>query len=228
MKHDYHGKDKPGVKAHRIAVKLGYDGEHDGVGELSCDHPAHIKVFEKVDDTAEKTLPWKIPAAELKGKTVYVEAQAQSDSVGGTELKLTLKDGTIPPKKPDATEKITCILLKLDIYKARPEDNSDPVIIDEAKKIDPGRAVLVQGTTDKRLWAQRAKLVVAKAKPYDYAKKLILKPITQGVEAFPADKEQPAAGQTALTGDGLKFANGSIDQAKARRFGSKVRPRAPR
>jgi hypothetical protein len=214
VKHDYQGKDKPPVKVHRIPVKLGYEGDHDGVGELSCDHPEHIKVFDKEDDTVEKALPWKINADELKGKTVYVEGKEASGSVGGTELKLTLKEGTIPPKKDDATEKITCVLLKLDIYKARPEDNSDPVIVEEAKKIDPGRAVLVQGTTDKRLWAQRAKLVVAKAKPADYAGKLILKPITDAVQVFAADKETPAAGQTALSGDGLKFPNGGIDEAK--------------
>ena len=219
VKHDYHGKDKPGVKPHRIAVKLDYTGDHDGVGELSCT-PDDVKVFDKEDDPPDqaKAMPWKIKAAELKGKTVYIEGTKASTAVAGTELKLTLKDGTIPPKKDDATEKITCVELKLNIYKARVEDAVDPVIIDEAPKLDPGRAVLVQGSTDKRLWAQRAKLAVAKAKPTDYAGQLVLKPLTDGVEAFAEDQEKPASGQVALTGDALKPANGAIDAAKGKVF----------
>lgn len=213
VKHDYHGKKKPGVKAHRIPVKLGYDGVHDGVGELSCDHADQIKVFEKENDTKEKALPWSIKASKLK-TTVYLEGAKESAAVAGTELKLTLKNGTVPPKVDSATEKITCVLLQLDIYKARPVDNSDPVIVTEAIKLDPGRPILVQGTVDTRLWAQRAKMVVAKAKPYDYAGNLVLKPITaDGVVAFLQDKEVPAPGQVALSGAGLKFANGVIDQA---------------
>jgi hypothetical protein len=219
VKRDYHGKDKPGVKPHRIAVKLDYTGDHDGIGELSCS-PDDVKVFEKEDDPADKakTMPWKIKASDLKGKTVWVEGAKPSSAVKGTELKLTLKDGTIPPKKDDATEKITCIELKLDIYKARTEDTVDPVIVDEAPKLDPGRAILVQGSTDTRLWAQRAKLVVAKAKPTDYAGQLVLKPLTGGVELFAEDKEKPASGQTALTGDELKPANSAIDTAKGKTF----------
>ena len=216
VKHDYQGKVKPDDKPHRVPVKLGLKGDYDGVGELTVS-PADVLVFEKEDDKDDKAkpLPWKIKAADLKpGKTVYIQAKNASKNDKGTELKLTLKEGTIPPKVADATEKITCVLLQLNIYKVRPEDGSEPVQIDETHKIDPGRAVLVQGTTDKRLWAQRAKLVVARAKPVDHKGNLVLKTITGSVEAFGADKEKPAHGQTALHGDGLKFANDKIDQAK--------------
>jgi hypothetical protein len=78
-------------------------------------------------------------------------------------------------------------------------------------KLDPGRPVLEQVTLNNRLWAQRAKMVVAKAKPHDYAGTLVLKPITDAVVAFAAADEVPASGQTELTGDGLKFVNGPID-----------------
>lgn len=208
VKHDYHGKKKPGVKAHRIAVKLGYDGTHDGVGELSCDHADQIRVFEKETDTKEKALPWSIKASKLK-TTVYVEGAKESSAVAGTELKLTLKNGTIPPKVDSATEKITCLLLQLNIYKPRPEDNSDPEIIAEGPKIDPGRAVIVQGTTDKVLFAHRAKLVVTQAKPVDYTGKLLLKPLKDNLDLF--TPEIPATAQVAVTGDALKFDNAAID-----------------
>ena len=173
-------------------------------------------MYEKQDDAADKAqaLPLEIKAADLQGKTVYVEGVKPSSAVSATELKLSLTKGTIPPKQVAATEKITCVKLKLDIYKARPEDNSEPVVIDDATKIDPGRAVVVQGTTDKRLWAQRAKMVLSKAEPNDYAGKLVLKPLTGGVEVFAAEMEKPASGQTALSGDALKFANPPIDQTK--------------
>ena len=211
VKHEYHGKKKPGVKAHRIAVKLGYQGDHDGVGELSCAQADQIKVFEKENDTSAKTLPWSIKASGLQNKTVYVEGAKESPSVAGTELKLTLKNGTILPKVDDATEKITCLLLKLNVYKPRPEDNSDPVIMDEGLKIDPGRGIIVQGATDKLLFAHRAKLVLIQAKPVAYTGKLILKPIKDNVELFGSADEVPASGQTVLSGDSLKFDNGTID-----------------
>ena len=210
VKHDYHGKKKPGVKAHRIAVKLGYDGTHDGVGELSCDHADQIKVFAKETDTSEKALPWSIKASNLK-TTVWVEGAKESASVLGTELKLTLKNGTIPPKVVDATQKITCVLLQLNIYKMRPEDNSEPVVIDEGPKIDPGRAVIVQGATDKLLFAHRAKLAVMQAKPVDYTGKLVLKPLKDNLDLYGSAQEVPATGQVAVTGDALKLDNAGID-----------------
>ena len=213
VKHDYHGKKKPGVKAHRIAVKLGYQGDHDGVGELSCAQADQIKVFEKENDTSAKTLPWSIKASGLKNKTVYVEGAKESAAVDGTELKLTLKNGTIPPKVDEATEKITCLLLQLNGYKARPEDNSDPEIMDEGPKIEPGRAIIVQGAADNLLFAHRAKLVLMQAKPVDYTGKLILKPIKDNLDLYGSTDEVPATGQATLSGGALKFDNATIDAA---------------
>ena len=217
VKHDYHGKKKPDVKPHRIMVTLGYDGDHDGVGELSCDHPDQIKVYEKQNGTSAKALPWSIKASKLK-TTVWVEGAKESSAVAGTELKLTLKNGTIPPKVDAATEKITCVLLQMDVYKWRPEDNSDPEIVTEPLKIDPGRSVLLQGTTATRLWAQRAKLVVAKAKPYDYAGKLVIKPIIDNLSMFAVADEVAVSGQVALAAAALTLDNATIDQASGTTF----------
>jgi hypothetical protein len=216
VRHDYQGKPKPGVKPHRIPVKLSFGGDHDGDGEFNSNHADHIVVFEKADDAEDKAkrLPWNIKAADLKDKTVFIEGKAPSASMQDTQLTLTLKNGSAPPKNNPATEKITCILLELDIFKWRPDDGSDPVQIGEGPKIDPGRAVLVQNT---HLWAQRAKMVLAKAKPATYAKDLVIKPIHTGagvVAAFAHDMEKPAPGQAELTGAGLTFPNGPIDAAK--------------
>ena len=216
VKHDYHGKKKPGVKPHRIEVELDYDGDHDGVGELSCAQAAQIKIYDKETSTSAKSLPWSIKAASLKGKTVYLEGIKESGALSGTELKLTLKNGTIPPKVAEATEKITCLLLQLNVYKSRPEDNSDPDMIAEGPKIEPGRSVIVQGASDKLAFAHRAKLVVMQAKPAAYAGKLILKPIAGNLDLFGDADEVPANGQTVLAGAALESPNPSIDSANGK------------
>jgi hypothetical protein len=224
---DYHGKDKPGVKPHRIPVKLSYAGDFDGKCELSCDKASgttptnHVRVFLDKDAAAsdEKPLPLELDRAEVKaGKTVYVEGRNPSDAVAGTELKLTLKEGTIPPKTATATEKITCVQLQLDVYKSRPDDGGDPALVDADKKIDPGRHVLVQGTDAKRLFAERAQLIVRKAKPDGFTGKLVLTPLTGGVEVFAHDQEKPADGQTAKSGDDLKLTNAGIDATNGTKF----------
>jgi hypothetical protein len=218
VKRAYQGKDKPGVKPHRIHVRLGVDTAYDGHGELTVNHD-DIKLFEKQDDKTEKALPYSVKAADLKaGKTVWLEGKAPSADVASTELKLTLKGGAIPPKKVDATEKITCIQLQLDIYAARPEGGAEPAKIDEGKKIDPGRNILVQGATDARLWAQRAKLVVARALPSTYTGNVVLKGLTGGVEAFKDTEEKPASGQKAITAANLKWANTAIDAANGQKL----------
>src|SRR4051812_31036204 len=215
VKRDYHGKNKPGVKPHRLPIKLGVVSPAGGKGTLTCNHADQVALYTAEDGGTKLALPLTIELGELAtGKTVWAEGLKPSTALKGTEFTLALDGTTVPPKVASVKDTLTCVKLKLDVYKARPEDNSEPVVIDDAKKIDPGRAVLVQGTTDKRLWAQRAKMVLAKAEPADYAGKLVLKPITGGGEAFAADKEKPASGQAALSGDGLKFANASIDQAK--------------
>ncbi len=47
VKHTYQGKPKPGVKPHRIPVKLSFEGDHDGDGEFNSNHAGNIVVFEK-------------------------------------------------------------------------------------------------------------------------------------------------------------------------------------
>ncbi len=237
VKHDYMGPKrlalgivKQGIPAHRIPVALSFEETFDGDADFTCDHPERIRVFQNPDDPDDKAvaLPLNVKNAELKaaiplipflpkGKIVWIEAIQPSASMSDTVLTLTLKGGTIPPKKNPATEKITCVLLELDIYKWRPEDGSNPVKIADGPKFNPGRAVLVQGPAG-HLWAQRAKMVLLKAKPFSFTGKLVLKPITNGVEAFAADREHPATGQTPLSGAGLTFANAAINQANGITF----------
>jgi hypothetical protein len=218
VKRAYQGKDKPGVKPHRIPVRLGVDTDFDGHGELTVNHD-DVKLFEKQDDKTEKALPYSAKAAELKaGKTVWLQGKNPSADVASTELKLTLKGGAIPPKKVDATEKITCVQLQLDIYAVRPEGGAEPAKIDEGKKIDPGRNILEQGATAARLWAQRAKLVVERALPSTYTGNVVLKSLTGGVEAFKDTEEKPASGQKAITAANLKWANKAIDAASGQKL----------
>lgn len=214
VRRDYQDKLNPKPAAQRLSVQLGLDGDYDGVGDLTSSQADTIRVFETADGKDVKALPWSIPAADLKaGKTIYIEAAKPSPALDGTVLTLTLSGGSLPVKQQAATDKLTCVQLQLDIYKPRPDDGSDPAIMEEAKKYDPGRYVVIHDPAN-HLFTQRAMLVVAKAQPADFKGKLVLKPLTAGVEVYAGDKEVPASGQTALTGDGLKFANGDIDAAK--------------
>lgn len=218
VKQNYQQKDNPTVKPHRIAAKLGLQGNYDGVGELTVNQP-DLLIFEREDDpdSSAKTLPWRINAADLEaGKTVYLQARNASGQTKGTVLTLTLQGGSIPPKVEAASESITCVLLQLDFHKARPENGHDPVAIDRGSRLDPGRFGVIHDTGN-HLFTQRAMLVVSQAKPTDFKGKLILKPITAGSEAYAEDKEVPASGQTALTGEGLKFANDTIT-AQGKKF----------
>ena len=219
VKKDYQRATIPDVQAHRILVTLGLDPaeDFDGTGKLECNYSDHIKLFKAEDPvdelydgskTEKQVILDNIAGAELKsGYKILVEAVKPSASVGGTTLSLSLHGGTSLISPDAAIEKITCIELQLDICKSRP-DGGDPSALSKVEKIKPGRPVLVQGAATDMLFAERAMLTLHKAKPTDYKGKVLLSSINDKVEVF--KEEAPADRQTALTGDGLEFANGSI------------------
>lgn len=204
VKRDYHGKPKPGVKPHRIKAVLSSTIDFDGEGVFTW--PAEVKVYDSKDSQTVLNSPLKVPRQDLIGKTVYMEAVNPSSAPHGTTLHFRLQNGSIPPKPP-VSDKITCVKLTLKIHKPRPENGGAPPVIDEAKKLDPGRAVLEQGTADNRLFAHRAMLVVERAEPHAYSGKMVLKTLKDNIEAFSHTHEKPAKGQQALEEDELKFAN---------------------
>ena len=219
VRHKYVDDASLHVTPHRIPVTLGVRGEFDGTGELSCGAADAIKVYGSKDTAAEIALPAPLTAEQLKkGHVLYVEGRKASPSVGGTELKLEIKGSKLPPKKNTATEKITCVNLQLDAYKSRPEGGGEPTALTEDEKIKPGRHVVVQGSSNDRLFAERALIVVKKAEPQDFAGKLVLKSRTGGVTLFPSAQEVPAAGQAALADAALHIDNATIDAAKGQRF----------
>jgi len=225
VSYDYHGRPKPGVKRHRVPIKLGVIDPAGGKGTLTCNHAAgdaatnHVALFTDQEDGTKLTLPLTIEMDELTaGKTVWAEGLNPSDAVNGTEFTLALSETQAPPRIVSVKDTLTCVRLKLDIFKSRPEDGGDPTKLDRDKRIDPGRYVLQQGTADKRLFAERAWLAVAKAEPVDYAGKLLVKSLTPGIDFFAPDKEKPEAGQTALTATDLLWPNGEIDASDGKRF----------
>ncbi|MES2163574.1 MAG: hypothetical protein V4476_20645 [Pseudomonadota bacterium] len=211
VRHAYHGRDKPGVKPHRLAVKLSAEGDFDGEGRFTF--PAdQVKVFEAIDsadDTAVAS-PYTVPRTDLAGKTVYVEAIKESAAVDGTTLTFALETGSVAAK-PAATEKITCVKLMLEIYTSRPADGGEPAKLADDARWETGRAVLEQGTDQRQLWAERAKLVLRQALPADFAGKLILEPITAGVDLFAEAEEKPVKDHVALGADKRQVDNAAID-----------------
>jgi len=215
--HDYKDtKLKPAVPAHRLGVTLGYDGDHDGDVVLDSPQAADLKVFSAATGKGELALPLTIKAKDAKaGKTVYLQALKPSGAKDGTELTVELRNGSIPPKtgKDRASVKTTCIEMKLEVFKARPLDNSAPTVWADGDKVKPGRALIVQ---DKEFWAQRAKFVLHKAKPHDFTGKIKLVPISASVAAY--TDEKPATGQVAIAAAGLEFDNAAVDAANGQVF----------
>jgi hypothetical protein len=194
VKRAYQGKPKPDVKPHRIPVKLSVIGPFDGTGELSCNHASgttetnHVRLFPAVDSESkdELELPLKdIDAKKLEGGyTVFVEGRNPSGSMDETELTLTLKGKKIPPKIDKATEKITCVLVELNICACRADSGAPPAALAEDKKVDPGRYLHLQRPGH---LAGRARLVVHRAKPDTYTGKLVLTALDGRVELFAAE-----------------------------------------
>ncbi|HKW09189.1 MAG TPA: hypothetical protein VJO33_02350, partial [Gemmatimonadaceae bacterium] len=219
VRHKYLDDATLGVTPHRIPVTVGVRGEFDGTGELSCSVADAIKLFATKDASDAIAQPAPLTAEQLKkGQTLFVEAQKASDSAGGTELKLEIKGSSLPPKSTAASEKITCVKLEIDAYKSRPDGGGDPTALTEDEKIKPGRHVVVQGSSDDRLFSERALVVLKKAEPQDLVAKLVVKARTGGVSLFTDAQEVPAAGQVALTGAALCLDNAAIDAANGKRF----------
>jgi hypothetical protein len=216
--HAYHGQPKPGVPAHRVKVTLKSDIAFDGEGVFTCS-PDDIKVFAgpSPDQTA-LALPLTVPQADLAaGKAIYIEAKKASGLKEGTSLKFKLQNGTIEPK-PEATQKITCVKLQLDIHKSRPEPGGDPEKLAEGPKLDPGRPVVLQKVVDRIYFSERAKLLLSRAEPRDYDGNLKLEPITAGVSLFAKGQEEAEDGQGALTAADLTIANTDLSSSSGRVF----------
>ena len=207
-------------KAHRLKVRLGTTAAFDGKGKLTF--PDEVAVFKtQSGGTALASPMGDIPGKDLtSGYNVYVEARKPSAGVEKTVLTLELtQTGQVEVTSPGkAEDKLTCVELKLGICKTRPEGGGDPPRLSEAEKIDPGRPVVVQGASDDRLFSERARLILEKAKPTDFAGKMVLKPLKANLEIFAEAEEKPAAGQSALAGDGLKIDNGDVDEANGKTF----------
>ena len=199
VSYDYHGKKpKPGVKRHRVAIVLGVrDACSVGDGVLTCNRATNdVALFTDETGTAKLTMPLTIPIADLAaGKTVWAEGLNPSNAVLGTEFTLTLKDMNVGPDPKDAKNTLTCVRLRLDIFKARADDDTESVIFERDKRIAPGRYVLEQGATAQTLFAERARLAVAKAEPVDFTGQVLVKPLTADIVFFALTDEKPVDAQ---------------------------------
>ena len=202
---DYHGKPKPGVKPHRVPVKLRATGTpYDGEGELSCPS-GDLRFFDNEEGGAPLPLPVVVRNPELGGRTVFAEAVKPSSGMSTTELIYGLVRGSVPVNPP-ARENCTCVKLTLKIFDSQPAGTA-PAALSDAVKLDPGRPVIEQDSDATRLFAERAKLALMKAEPAAFTGKLVIEALGAQVEAFAAADEKPAAGQTALSGGALGAAN---------------------
>jgi len=206
------------AKASRLEVRLGTDCTFTGTGSFAATPGGKLKVFDAAQDGNEITggALTSIPGADLtSGVTWYLEAESPSGAYEDIELKLTLTAGAEALKVPEASAKATCVELTIDVHWSRPQAGGDPVVLTTAEKIQPGRAVVVQNT---KLFAERAKVTVQRAKPADYPGELELKAIGGSFELFADTDEVPATGQAAIPAAQLKAKNTDIDAAKGISF----------
>ena len=206
------------LQPHRIAMRLGVDRSFDGTGTLSAPSEAdRLKLFTRNKGGKELALPLTLPAKDFNGGyTLYLQGVKPSSGLDSTVLKWELKGGSKPKKSP-ATDKLTCIKLTLDLFKARDPANpaADPVKLAEAQKHDPGRYVhaqaddaLPRGVGDAaqvpvdKLPYERAQVIVRPVEPNGWKGILVLlpcdlqgKPKSTRLEIF--DAETPAKSQAA-------------------------------
>ncbi len=227
VSYDYHGKTKPGVKRHRVPIVLGVTNPSGGEGVLSCNRASgsvstnDVALFTSEEGGSKLSLPLKVPVGELAAtKTVWAEGLNPSNAVNGTEFALTLRHSTVGPEpgKEEVKDTLTCVRLRLDIFKSRPEDDSEPIKLDRGKRIAPGRYLLEQGATPETLFAERARLAVAQAEPVDYTGKVLVKALIANLSFFAADKEKPEDGQPVLQAADLNWPNATIDVNDGKRF----------
>jgi uncharacterized protein (DUF2141 family) len=218
---DYMAAKGSKVKPHRLKLKLGTDSAHDGKATLSATAEGDtIELYSKASGGKKLALPLTLSKAQLQGGyTVYISALKASSSVDTTVLELKLSGGTKQLKAP-VTTKLTCVELKLDVHKCRPDDGSDPPAVQIDKKIEPGAFVHVKHTLKNAAGTDvfchdRIKLVVHQAKPAGFAGKLVLKGLSRNLQLFAEPDESPATGQ-AVQALPLSIDNASIDATKGR------------
>lgn len=206
------------LQPHRIAVRLGVDRSFDGTGTLTAQSEAdRLKLFTRVKGGKELALPLTLAAKDFNGGfTLYLQGVKPSSGLDTTVLKWELKGGSKPKKSP-VTDKLTCIKLTLDLFKARDPANpaADPVKLAEAQKHDPGRYLHVQADDPLPLGAgdaapvpadklpyERGQVIVRPVEPKDWKGTLVLlpcdlqgKPKSTRLEIF--DAEAPAKSQAA-------------------------------
>lgn len=188
----YHGQPQPGVPPHRIPVKLSAAPAHDGTGEFTC--PAGMQAFDTKDGSVPLASPVPLSTGDLKGRTLFLEASQPSAAYQGTELKLELQGGTIPPRAAEI-KKITCVRLTVDCYEP---GAANPLA--DGPKIQPGRAVGAGG--------KRAKVILKQAEPADFPGKILLRKLSAKVTGFGAEK--PVGGEAALADDAVGKANSAL------------------
>ena len=216
------------LQPHRIAMRLGVDQSFDGTGTLSA--PAEgdrLKLFTRATGGKELALPLTLAAKHFNGgHTLYLQAVKPSSGLDSTVLQWALNGGSKPKKSP-ATDKLTCIKLTLDLFKARDPANlaAEPAKLAETQKHDPGRYVHVQaddplplGVGDvapmpvDKLPHERAQVLVRPVEPNGWTGTLVLmpcdlqgKPKSTRLAIF--DAEAPAKSQAAKAAP-LEIAHG--------------------
>jgi hypothetical protein len=195
---------------HRIKVDLGVsDPSFDGTGDLTFVNGTKIKVYTAATGGGVVAQPINIQNGPLiGGHSIYIQGLQSSGTMEDIELTLTITGANVGPA---VKKKITCGDLKLEIFKVRPENNSDPIAIAEDKKNDPGGIVHLQNN---HKYSQRIKMVVHKAKPDNYTGNIVLSKLDGKVKVF--DQEDPAGG----TEQNLPFTidNSTIHQTDGKEF----------
>lgn len=192
VRQPYHGQPQPGVRPHRIPVRLSASPTHDGTGEFR--YPGYLRAFDGRDDTVPLPSPLPLSTGDLRGRTVYLEASDASPSNRGTPLQLELAGGSIPPR-PAVSAPITCVRLKLDVF-----ESGAPTALAADAKLSPGRGVVVGG--------KRAKVEVSQAVPADFPGKILVRPLAGNFAAY--STEVPDPGDVALLPAALAYPNASL------------------
>ncbi len=193
---------------HRIRIDLGVDRAFDGTAQLAFTNAGKVDVYRAAVGGVAENKPLDITNGEINaGLSVYIEGVQVSDNMNDIRLTLSLVGGTNPG--PARYVDITCGDLKLEIFTPRPQ-GGDPVAIAEAQKNDPGGYVHFQ----RKQYCQRVKLIVHKAKPYDYAGNIVLSKSNNKVKVF--DQEDQTGGVEQNLD--LTIDNGAIHQANGQEY----------
>ena len=127
----------------------------------------------------------------IAGQTIFAEGFRASTATDDVELKLALTvNGQIALA---ATAKMTSVELTLDICQGRTSPTLEPAPLATNDKINTGRFLQAQNV---RNLAARAKLIVRRTQPADFAGELELNPINGQTQVF--KDEIPAPGQVPL------------------------------